>query len=329
MARSLLQSSTMARHRSRIDGLKLPFVVTVAIAAGGCGGTVTGSQGSNDGTGAGAGTGGLGTGAGPSTGGMSTSGGFKGMGGIVNPPPPPQTTCPDATPSPGTYCNYEGPACGYGPLCGSFPTQSASCVDHTWSMSISSCNPPAPMTTTCPVQAPASGSYCNYSGPPCVYPECTGSPCMCIRDATCVGYQWTVQAIDPCVTPPLDAGTPTPPPDAGGTVLPNCDNPVAAGTPCSEPSAHCGGPCSNSWQADNVCTNGIWTFAGVVACGPNASNAPQCRNQFSGGALTPCCSVEKLDCNGKPDGYPGFGCTPGDGSYCSCNCFGGAQACAC
>ena len=276
MARSLLQSRAMARRRSRIDGLKLPFVVTVAVAAGGCGGTVTGSQGpSNDGTGASAGTGGFGTGSISSTGGVPTSGGFAGVGGVVNPPPPPQTTCPDATPSPGTYCNYEGPPCGFGPLCGSFQTQSASCVDHTWSMSISSCNPPAPMTTP-------------------------------------------------------DAGTPMPQADAGGTVLPNCNNPVAAGTPCSEPSARCGGPCSNSWQTENVCTNGTWTLAGVVACGPNASNAPQCRNQlFSGGALTPCCPGGSLDCSGKPDGYPGFGCTPGDGSYCSCNCFGGAQACGC
>lgn len=254
----------MARRRSRIDGLKLPFVVTVAVTAGGCGGTVTGSQGSNDGTGAGAGTGGFGTGsmpstggAMPSTGGAPTTGGFTGVGGIWNPPLP-ETTCPDATPSPGTYCNYEGPPCSYGPLCGSFPTQSASCVGYTWSMSISSCNPPAP---------------------------------------------------------------PVPPSD--------CDNPVAAGTPCSEETAHCRGPCSNSWQADNVCTNGMWTFAAVVTCGPNASNAPQCRNQFSGGALTPCCAAGSLDCSGKPDGYPGFGCTPGDGSYCSCTCYGGAVVCGC
>src|SRR5262245_41750098 len=158
----------MAKRRSRIDGLRPPFVVTVAVAAGGCGGTVTGSQGrSDDGTGAGAGTGGLGTGATTSTGGVVIGGGFTGAGGTVNPPPPPQTTCPGTEPSTGMYCNYVGQPCSYGPLCGSFPTRSASCVDHTWIMSGSSCNPPAPPTA-----------------------------------------------------------------------LPDCDNPVAAGTPCSQPSAH-------------------------------------------------------------------------------------------
>lgn len=265
----------------------------------------------------------------PSTGGTLTTGGSPGAGGIVNPPPPPQTTCPDAMPAANTYCNYEGPSCGYGPLCGTSPTQSASCVNHTWITSASSCNPPAPVTTTCPVQAPASGSYCNYSGPACQYLGCTGSPCMCVRDATCVGYQWAVQAYDDCVVPPVDGGTPMPP-DGGGTpgVLPDCVNPVAMGTPCSEPSAHCGGPCSNAWQTENVCTNGTWTLAGIVACGPNASNPPQCWNMFNNGT-TPCCPGGSLDCTGKPDGYPGFGCTPSFNSYCSCTCFGGGAQCGC
>src|SRR5690242_16821185 len=38
--------------------------------------------------------------------------------------------------------------------------------------------------------------------------------------------------------------------------LPDCDVPLATGTSCTQPSARCGGPCSNSWQAENVCQNG-------------------------------------------------------------------------
>lgn len=120
-------------------------------------------------------------------------------------------------------------------------------------------------------------------------------------------------------------------PSTGGaaSALPDCKNSVPAGTPCSEPSAHCGGPCSNSWQVDVVCKNGMWEYDRVVPCGPNASHAPQCKNSFSGGELTPCCPEGQLVCAGKPDGYPGFGCTPGDGSFCSCSCYGGTSQCGC
>jgi hypothetical protein len=120
-------------------------------------------------------------------------------------------------------------------------------------------------------------------------------------------------------------------PSTGGvpSMLPACDNPVAAGTPCSVPSAHCGGPCSNSWQVENICRNGKWETSRVVPCGPNASHAPQCKNSFGGGALTPCCPEGNLACAGQPDGYPGFGCTPGDGSFCSCSCYGGMSVCGC
>jgi hypothetical protein len=112
-----------------------------------------------------------------------------------------------------------------------------------------------------------------------------------------------------------------------GAALPDCENPLAAETPCSVPSAHCGGPCSNSWRADNACNNGKWEFTRVVPCGPNASHAPQCKD--NGGQLMPCCPESNLACVGKPEGYPGFGCTPRDGSFCSCTCSSGVQACAC
>jgi hypothetical protein len=117
---------------------------------------------------------------------------------------------------------------------------------------------------------------------------------------------------------------------AGGEQPPlsDCNNQLLGGTRrCTVPSAHCRGPCSNSWQADNVCQNGTWHFVGVIRCGPNAEQAPECRNA-SGGDLTPCCPSE-LDCVDKPDGYPGFSCTPGDASSCSCGCYQGRQSCEC
>jgi len=115
----------------------------------------------------------------------------------------------------------------------------------------------------------------------------------------------------------------------GAPPLFDCENLVANETPCSQPSSHCGGPCSNSWHTDYVCENGSWKYMDVVPCGPDANHAPRCKNSFSGGQLTPCCAAQKLDCSGKPDGYPGFGCTPGDGSFCSCTCESGQQLCGC
>lgn len=109
---------------------------------------------------------------------------------------------------------------------------------------------------------------------------------------------------------------------------PPCADPLPDGKACAASGGHCGGPCSNSWQMDYLCVNGFWQSANVVACG-TASNAPQCRNSFSGGQLTPCCPEAKLDCSGKPDGWPGFGCTPGQDSFCSCICQMGQQMCGC
>jgi hypothetical protein len=110
---------------------------------------------------------------------------------------------------------------------------------------------------------------------------------------------------------------------------PVCDDLFPVGKPCATPGSHCGGPCSNSWQADYVCTDGEWQAADLVSCGVKASVAPQCRNSFGGGQLTPCCPEPELECADKPDGWPGFPCTPGQDSFCSCTCMMGAALCAC
>src|SRR5262249_38955993 len=117
----------MPRKRSRIDHLKMPFVVTVTVAAGACGGTVVTNDGTGDETGGAGGaasggsgsvasvgrargggtsTGGWPTGGPVSTGGWSTGGtvstGGWSTGGASNPPSP--GPCPSSVPTEGTYC---------------------------------------------------------------------------------------------------------------------------------------------------------------------------------------------------------------------------------
>lgn len=60
----------------------------------------------------------------------------------VNPPPPPDMTCPATEPTPGDYCNYQGPACEYGPPCEgviAILPRSATCVKNQWIRGIASC----------------------------------------------------------------------------------------------------------------------------------------------------------------------------------------------
>ncbi len=53
---------------------------------------------------------------------------------------------------------------------------------------------------------------------------------------------------------------------------------------------------------------------------------------FNGETCTPCCPTTPPDCMGKPDGYPGYSCSEGDGddgSLCVCACATGKWQCAC
>ena len=112
----------------------------------------------------------------------------------------------------------------------------------------------------------------------------------------------------------------------GTTTIAVCSPQVPDGQACDEPGARCGGPCVNQWQATYRCDNGTWVNRGATGCGPNP---PGCKNAFAGSELTPCCPPAGLDCSFKPDNYPGFACTPGDGSFCSCGCFQQEQVCGC
>jgi len=57
--------------------------------------------------------------------------------------------------------------------------------------------------------------------------------------------------------------------------------------------------------------------------GPSA-----CYDAFSN-SCQPCCPTPTPDCAGKPNGYPGYSCTPAPNSFCSCQCASGTWDCAC
>lgn len=105
-----------------------------------------------------------------------------------NPPPPPETACPDGMPEAGSNC--DGPSeCLY-PGCAGPESNSAQCVFNQWVVSYSigaACNPP-PVIAICPEAEPVHGSGCVYDQQ-CQYGQCTS--------ATCDGATWSVNVL-PC-----------------------------------------------------------------------------------------------------------------------------------
>jgi len=158
------------RKRSRIAGLRMPFVVTATVGAVACGGSVTGAGGS----------------AGSEAGGAGTGGGAP----VIQNPPSVTTVCPTAQPGQGMYCDYSGAPCLYNG-CGS---TTATCTNNLWELSYGSCNPPPPVETTCPPVEPSGGAYCNYQGPPCAYEHgdtIDGGDCNAsVTYVQCEGYGW-------------------------------------------------------------------------------------------------------------------------------------------
>ncbi|HEX4338818.1 MAG TPA: hypothetical protein VH062_23090 [Polyangiaceae bacterium] len=206
--------------------MKMPFVVTVSLAASACGGTVL-SRNDGDGNGGSGAVGGAPIGGGgaasvggkTANGGVPSSGGYVneggagsdvGWGGSINPPyPPVAPSCPVNVPMGGAPCSSTGQGCRY-PQGICFPDLMASCASGTWSVlsvpPTTSCNPPAP---SCPDISPADGSYCAY-GETCYYAD---SSCPGVfTQAACLANVWHVTP-SPCGVqdagpPALDASTP-------------------------------------------------------------------------------------------------------------------------
>ena len=95
----------------------------------------------------------------------------------------------------------------------------------------------------------------------------------------------------------------------GGTAPATCDLNSATRIDCS--GSNSGGTGGSGATGD----------AGVAP--PN-----NCYNNFMG-MCTPCCPGGDLDCTGKPEGYPGYQCTPTSRDYCMCYCTEGQMRCIC
>ncbi len=189
--------------KSRIKG---PFVVTLTLIAGACGGQ-TNRDGSSANGNCPASTPGIGTAcAGTvecSYDQCATSGSYPtlrcdgsawqmaGIGSCGNPPPPPRSTCPDGLPSSGSACLVDGITCSYGDD-GCCPGDTATCIGGSWQVSVIDCNPPAP---ACPETPPQDGSSCASSDP-CAYPYqvCGYGICGDLpeTEASCDGNVWQV-----------------------------------------------------------------------------------------------------------------------------------------
>lgn len=116
-----------------------------------------------------------------------------------NPPPPDGVACPDADPSIGGACDYDGQSCTYGTdECGNPIDYACANGEWTWGPGTGTCNPPPP---ECPAEAPAQGAPCDegWDGP-CFYTVDTG--CGPVEaQATCFGGQWDVP-LPTCNPPP-------------------------------------------------------------------------------------------------------------------------------
>jgi len=72
--------------------------------------------------------------------------------------------------------------------------------------------------------------------------------------------------------------------------------------------------------------------SGATPTGDDAAPPAACPDAFSS-SCAPCCPAIMPDCAGKPDGYPGYSCTPAPtnsgASFCSCGCAAGEWQCGC
>jgi hypothetical protein len=113
--------------------------------------------------------------------------------GGCNPPPPPTDVCPTAEPTVGGYCNVvDTKYCEYPSGCCSASYQ---CQNSAWEAIPMSCNPPA---LVCPDSPPSDGTACDscaYQSEPCSWDGCADGGTF--ATATCDNGAWSVQS-QPC-----------------------------------------------------------------------------------------------------------------------------------
>lgn len=99
---------------------------------------------------------------------------------------------------------------------------------------------------------------------------------------------------------------------------------ISAGQPlpsdCAEP------------QPGTLCDRAAASSSGSTPSNDDAAAPAACPDAFSS-SCAPCCPALKPDCADKPDGYPGYSCTPAPtssgASFCSCGCSAGQWQCGC
>ena len=90
--------------------------------------------------------------------------------------------------------------------------------------------------------------------------------------------------------------------------------------------------CAN-FHPNNLCERTLDTGAGgAPGDDPPAQPVRSCFNLFNG-ICAPCCPATTPDCSDKPNGFPGYSCTPEgnsvDTAFCSCACRDGEWQCGC
>lgn len=211
---------------------KLPLYVALAGLVA-CGGNVV-AENSAGTTGSGGST--TGTGASTTTGtGASTTTGAGGS--------PSAGPCPASVPAPGDACAGvpENFRCTWGdsvlPNC----RQEATCMGGVWGVSDTFCN-----DMGCPTSEPSGADVCPSAGQGCAYGD---NICFCgCADLCAMPLHWE------CSPPPTTPGCPA--------VVPN------DGTSCSAEGVQCnyGDPCTPTGAIVN-CTNGLWKWNTMIACG--------------------------------------------------------------
>jgi hypothetical protein len=175
-------------------------------------------------------------------------------------------------------CGAPPPDCiPTGPMTCQQDCNSCHCFEGGWGCTTKAC--PAP---TCPSTPPASGSYCNYTGPSCTFNIGCGPQCDCVSN------QW--KCLYPPCPPPVCP--PQPPSGACGSVGESC----TYGFGCNVESCQCTAtPQGPQW----TCLGEGCVDAGTSTCG-----APPA------GCVSTSSTTCKLDCNTCTcDPQHGWGCT--------------------
>jgi hypothetical protein len=184
--------------------------------------------------------------------------------------------------------------------------------------------------TTCPPTLSAAKAWAESC--PALQPRPVTSITTCGLRVTITldygthGKECYYDVVPPCNGEARLAGA-----EAWDDVLTYCNgtaNKITAGST----SLRCAG---DAKQSRDVCVGAspVEEAGGAAGAGgeqpvPEEPALTACYDAF-GNSCQPCCPATTPECADKPDGYPGYACTPAPQSFCSCSCNGGQWTCGC